>query len=72
MLKKAIILYVKEKPVAIYSIKEMSSSDFLTIQKNCESNLKELLMEHEREKNELEQRIRDLEKDVRMLKGEDE
>lgn len=68
---KAVIIYHNNEPLAIYSVKELHSSDFLTIQKNCDANLKNLLLKMADEKKELMDRVAKLEEEVKILKGEE-
>ena len=70
---KAVILKVKNKPYAILQVKDMSSIDFLKVEKECESNVGELFDKVDDLKKELhdaKEEIEKLKEEIKFLKGE--
>lgn len=69
--KKAIIVHYQGKPIAIFHVQDCNSHDFLVLEKECKQNLYELLDSFETEKVALLERVENLEKEIKILKGED-
>lgn len=69
--KKAIVITQEGKPVLLCEIKEFTAEEFVRTGKECEIN-KKLLKQIKNEKEKvLLGRISELEKQVKILKGED-
>lgn len=69
--KKAIVITQEGKPVLLCEIKEFTAEEFVRVGKECAKN-KELLKQIKDEKEKvLLGRISELEKEIKILKGED-
>lgn len=71
MKKRTVIIYHKKKPLYVCEIKELESIDFLAIKKESETNLSGLITFYQNKEKALIERIEKLEKDVKVLKGEE-
>lgn len=69
--KKVIVINYKDKPIYVSEIKDISSHEYLVIEKECQENFIEFLNKHEEDKLALLERIAELEKEVKVLKGEE-
>lgn len=68
---KAIIIYRDTKPVYVCGIRELTSNQFLAVEKEAKENAEKILSENEKEKSDLLNRIAILEKEIKLLKGEE-
>lgn len=68
---KAIIVYQNNEPVLAYAVRDLTSSEFLKVQKESKINLDRILSSKIKEKEEILKRISDLEREVKVLKGEE-
>lgn len=73
MPKKAVIISLGNKPIQCIGVSEMSTDEFLRLQKECAENLKELLeryLQAERDIESLKNELDLLKDEIKELKGE--
>ncbi len=72
-MKKAVIISLGNKPILIYGISEMSTDEFLRLQKECDKNLNELVEKKNdllRDVDTLKEQVEQLKDEIKFLKGE--
>ena len=69
--KKCVVVRLWEQPYFVCDIKEVSTLEFLNLEKECKKNRDRTHIHWINEYNELVNRINQLEKEIKILKGEE-
>ena len=70
---RVVIFKVGKKPYGIYQVRDMSTLEFLKLEKECEANMGDLLADYEKVKSDLHDafnEIEQLKQEIKYLKGE--
>lgn len=71
MLKKYVVVSLDEKPIFVCAVKDSDTGSFIRDKKEAEKNLSDLLKSYDDKFAFLEKRVEELEKQVKVLKGEE-
>ena len=69
--KKCVVVRLWEQPYFVCDIKEVSTLEFLNLEKECKKNRALLKNNQDSQQSELLNRINQLEQEIKILKGED-
>ena len=70
---RVVVIKAKGKPVEVVQVRNMSTLEFLKLEKECESNLGELYADYEKVKCDLQDAFKEIEQlkaEIKFLKGE--
>ena len=68
-MKKAIVIYYKNKPVMLCELREFTPEEFVEMKHKCEANKEAMRMEKENEKVSIDTLLSDIEQRIRKLEG---
>lgn len=68
--KKVIVITCDDKPILAVPVQELTSVEYLKLQKECQSNWADIIALFESKEKALNDKIALLEKEIKYLKGE--